>query len=321
MLGGSTTIVPVSGGVEAAADGHDDAAEFVGREGFNPKFLKAGAIETPWPGLPQAVRDGLAAPSDSPKEPFEIRYTHFGVKYSATDKLPIMTAVNIDGAKSVRIKRENDKWFTDGRIKLELQLGAANFKDLEIDRGHMVRREDPNWGDATVAQQANDDTFHYVNAAAQHSRLNQGKTLWQGLENYILDSSRTYGFAACVFTGPVLGPADNIIDGARVPEEFWKVVVTLDESGKKLHATAYLLSQGQLIRDLMEKRSRVEAMEGVVLGEYRTFQIAIEDLAAATEYDFSAYVEADPLRRPKGVEAADDGPRFVPLDDLSSIQM
>ena len=33
--------------------------------------------------------------------------------------------------------------------------------------------------------------------------LNQGKQLWQGLENYILDNARTKGFRACVFTGPV----------------------------------------------------------------------------------------------------------------------
>ena len=321
VLAGSTTSVPVSGAVEAAPDGHHDAAMFADRQGFDPAFLKEGAMETPWPALPDAILAGLAAPSDTPKEKFEIRYTHFGVKYSGADKLPIMTAVNIDGASSVRIKRANDKWFTDGRIKAELQLAAHNFADLEIDRGHMVRREDPNWGDQATASQANADTFHYVNAAAQHSRLNQGKSLWQGLENYILDSSRTFGFRACVFTGPVLGDEDNVIDGARVPEEFWKLVATLDETGTKLHATAYLLSQGQLIRKLMEDRSRVEAMEGVVLGEYRTFQIAIEDLAEATGYDFSAYVAADPLARPKGVEAADDGPRFLPIDDLGSIQL
>ena len=36
-----------------------------------------------------------------------------------------MTAVNIDGAHSVRIKRGNDKWFTDGRISPEVQLAFA----------------------------------------------------------------------------------------------------------------------------------------------------------------------------------------------------
>jgi endonuclease G len=165
-----------------------------------------------------------------------------------------------------------------------------------------------------------------VNAAAQHSRLNQGKELWQGLENYILDSARTHDFKACVFTGPVLrDPEDDeeeiVLDGAVVPAEFWKVVVTLDASDMALHATAYLLSQGQLIRKLLEKRGRRESLEGMVLGAYRTFQVAISDLGEATGHDFGAYVGADPLRRMRsGQEALERGePVFVPLDQEGDI--
>jgi endonuclease G len=324
VLARTTTAVPVgmpSGGgggegAEGPDDGHHDADFFRGRQGFAKRFLADG-VETPWPGLPARTRDNLAVPSDEPREPGELRYTHFGVKYSVVDKLPIMTAVNIDGAATIRIKRGKDRWFSDGRIAAEVQVGSENFHDAEIDRGHMVRREDPNWGDDTIARQANGDTFHYVNAAAQHSLLNQGKALWQGLENYILDNSRTHGFRACVFTGPVLADDDEVIDGARVPQEFWKLVATLDEQGKRLRATAYLLSQGQMIRDLMERRSRTEANEGVVLGEYRTFQIALSDLADATGYDFSDYLGADPLG--PGVDEAANTVRFVPLARLSDV--
>ncbi len=188
------------------------------------------------------------------------------MKYCARRKIPVMTAVNIDGARTVRIKRGDDQWFTDGRIPRDIQLGQANFADPQIDRGHMVRREDPNWGEPAEAQRANDDTFHYVNAAPQHASLNQGKTLWQGLENYILDSARTQGLQACVFTGPVLRRDDEedevVIDGAVVPREFWKLVVTLDAHDQGLHATAYLLSQGELIRRLLETRNRREGLEG-----------------------------------------------------------
>lgn len=76
--------------------------------------------------------------------PNELRYMHFGVKYSETLKTPLITAVNIDGAAAVRIKRGDDKWFADERIPRSIQLGSQNFQDAEIDRGHMVRREDPN---------------------------------------------------------------------------------------------------------------------------------------------------------------------------------
>jgi endonuclease G len=318
LKGVSTQVAVPKGEIEGLADGSHDAAHFNGRKGFDTSFLDNGRAKTPWPKLSASLEAGIAKPSDGPNEPGELRYTHFGVKYSGPHRLPLMTAVNIDGAKAVRIKRGNDRWFFDGRIDKSMQLGSANFADALIDRGHMVRREDPNWGDEAVARLANDDTFHYVNAAAQHSHLNQGKQLWQGLENFILDNSRTHGFQACVFTGPVVSDELEEIDGATVPMEFWKLVATLNEDGSKLRATAYLLSQGQLIRNLMEDRARTEAMEGVVLGEYRTFQIAVADLAEATGYDFSDYEKADPLA-PGTEEGADRMPRFVPLespDDL-----
>lgn len=317
-------------GRNEAKDGRHGPEWFSKRQGFDSKFLKtentAQTLATPWPGLPPDLAGTLAEPGDSPKEPNELRYTHFGVKYSQTFKLPLMTAVNIDGGAAVRIKRSTDRWFADERIPLKVQLGESNFKDAEIDRGHMVRREDPNWGTVQEAEQANFDTFHYVNAAAQHSRLNQGKALWQGLENYILDNARTHGFKACVFTGPILRDADSedeemVIDGAVAALEFWKLVVTLDAQGEALHATAYVLSQGQLLRKLMEKRSRRETQEGFQLGPYRTFQVAIGDLADATGYDFKAYAASDPLTRiAAGQEAVAQGePVFLPIATLDQI--
>jgi endonuclease G len=306
------------------ADGHHPAEFFRGRKGFSTRFLLADSgrvVETPWPGIEPSLAAGLAKPSDRPREPRELRYQHFGVKYSGALKVPLMTAVNIDGGRSVRIKRGRDQWFTDGRIPREVQLGSANFADELIDRGHMVRREDPNWGQPAIAERANYDTFHYVNAAAQHGLLNKGKTLWQGLENYILDSGRTHGFRLCVFTGPVIGDEDETIDGAPVPMEFWKLVATLDTENQALSATAYLLSQGQMIRKLVQDRRRTEGLEGARLGEFRTFQLAISDLGAATGHDFSAYVDADPLKRPSTESLESAAPRVVPLDTLGDIRL
>ena len=316
--------------VEAASDGVHPPEFFGERAGYDPDFLEGG-LAAPWPGTPAGVESGLARPSDEdPGRPFEVRYTHFGVKYHLARRQPLITAVNIDGEHPVRIKRTGDKWFRDARIPLEAQLTRRDYDDPEIDRGHMVRREDPNWDPAATgptdvtqrAKLANDDTFHYTNSALQHSRMNQGKELWQGLENYILDSARTEGFRACVFTGPIFRADDpELAPGLPVPQEFWKLVVMPKAGGTELHATAYLLSQGELIRDLLEKRSRVEGLEGFVLGPYRTFQVAISDLAEGTGLDLAHYVEADPLRANAiGAEAIATGePVFVPLDSLARI--
>ncbi|MEH0198824.1 DNA/RNA non-specific endonuclease [Caulobacter sp. CCNWLY153] len=302
-----------------AADGVHRKADLKDRGGYDPNFLGAN-LRVPWPELEATVAAGLAKPDDALADrPHELRYTHFGVLFSEALKLPAATAVNIDGEKAVRIKRGDDKWYVDARIDPASQYTAKHYADRAIDRGHMVRREDPNWG--PDANQANFDTFHYTNSAPQHSLLNQGKTLWQGLENYILDNSRTEGFRACIFTGPVLNGDYEYLDeegGVRVPLEFWKVAVMAvkTQDGRDvLHATAYLLSQGQLIRKLLEDRNRSEAVEGFRLGAYRTFQIAIKDLEEATGMNFHDLRNHDPLAATTaGAEAIDSGlPLFVPL--------
>ncbi|MGW6281329.1 DNA/RNA non-specific endonuclease [Kribbella sp. NPDC055071] len=335
LLAGERPVVgrnrgPIEKPSDEAKDGTHAPTFFSGREGYDPSFL-GKKLAAPWPGLDVDTEAELAQPSDGTAgAPFELRYTHFGVKYHRARRQPLMTAVNIDGEHSVRIKRTQDKWFADKRIPADIQLTQADYNDPQIDRGHMVRREDPNWDvaatgidDATqLAKDANADTFHYTNAALQHSQLNQGKQLWQGLENYILDNARTKGFKACVFTGPVLRADDpELVEGLAVPREFWKLVVMPASAGKKLHATAYLLSQGDLIRDLLEKRSRVEAVEGFVLGPYRTFQIAIADLADATGYDLTTYIPADPFGRPRiGDESVSTRePVYAPLDSFEQI--
>lgn len=129
-----------------------------------------------------------------------------------------------------------------------------------------------------------------------HERVTRPVKSRGGLEDYILDSAGTQGFSACVFTGPVNRDDDHeITPGVLLPREFWKLVVMVDADRDRLHATAYLLSQGELIRDLLRGRNRQEANEGFVLGSYRTFQIAVRDLAEATGYDLAPYVDADPL--------------------------
>jgi endonuclease G len=310
-----------AGATEAPADGTHHPDQLSNRGGFDDGFLAAGLPHTPWPVLSPEVTTTLARPSDARTDrPHELRYTHFGVLFSEAHKLPLITAVNIDGAAAVRIKRENDKWWFDGRIPLDLQHGAKAYADRAIDRGHMVRREDPNWGNQ--AMQANDDTFHYTNSAPQHALLNQGRAMWLGLEEHILGSARTHGFKANVFTGPIFDDDDPMFEeGMRVPLEFWKVVVMPSTDHDRLHATAYMLSQGQLIRKLLEDRGRSEATEGFVFGAYRTFQITIADLERGTGYDFGQLRACDPLAiRSAATAAAQEGaPSYLPLESFSDL--
>lgn len=255
------------------------------RQGYDADFLGDGALGVPFPGLGNWKSD--AAPVEGGPG-LELRYHNFSVIQSASRRLPLVTAVNIDGAQTVKLKRKGE-WRLDSRIEKKHQIGNELYANNPFDRGHMVRRRDPGWG--SNAQAAEIDTFHYTNCAPQHEDLNQKD--WVGLEDYVLEAAETRDFRVSVFTGPVFRATDKRLKmGAgtmdvQIPEEFWKVVVMVDVNTGKLSATGYVLSHGPMIRKLVES--------AFVYGSYKTYQVRIALIAAETGLDFGALTMADPM--------------------------
>ena len=315
LIAGETGLVPGTSlppTEDERSDPQRPASHFDGRPGYDPHFLQVADV--PLPRLPADL--DLARPSDdTPDRPHELRYRHFSILYSASCKMPAVGALNIDGARMKPLKRRNLAWAKDMRLPEAIQLGADDYGAPEIDRGHLVRRAATNWGDSMdEAREADADSFHYTVCAPQHLGLNRNPEMWLGLEDYVLTSTATHGFRACVFAGPVFTPDDPPLgtSGASIPLSFWKVVAMLAEAEDgvlRLHATAYLLSQGPLIRDLLDGLGHREAVEGFVFGAYRTYQIRLSDLAHLTGYDFSSLPAADPMAR--RVERAES--RVVPV--------
>ena len=68
------------------------------------------------------------------------------------------------------------------------RLSTENALRRALDRGHLVRRLDPAWGESkALAKIANDDTFHFTNCTPQHENFNQSRLagLWGQLENAV----------------------------------------------------------------------------------------------------------------------------------------
>ncbi|MEM6354535.1 MAG: DNA/RNA non-specific endonuclease [Pseudomonadota bacterium] len=264
------------------------AAALAGRTGYDPAFLGAEKrVELPALGSRTDDLAPVAGAADG-----VLRYTHFSVLMSKARRLPMLTAVNIDGAKAFSLKRKGS-WNTDGRIDPAHQIDNRLYKHNPLDRGHMVRRKDPGWGESREeAQQGERDTFHYTNCAPQHKDLNQCD--WVGLEDYILEAAETKDFKVSVMTGPVFREEDKRLkaqpgaEDVQIPEAFWKIAVMVRADTGALSATAYLLTQGEMIRDLTEA--------AFVLGEYKTYQVKVSRIAALTGFDFSALEAHDPLR-------------------------
>jgi endonuclease G len=244
--------------------------------GYNEAFLGAG-YDVPLPGLGSDRAGDVLTLSDGSTI---LDYTHFSLIMSRSRKQAIVTAVNIDGSDAREIKRTKDVWYFDPRIGEDDQYGPELYESNDLDRGHLVRRLDPVWGDD--AERANEDTFHFTNCSPQHKNLNQ-KT-WLNLEDYIAKNAKKYGLKVNVFTGPVFRSDDRVYRGKyRIAAEFWKVVAMVKDDGN-LSATAYIQTQKNLIDNLE-----------FAYGSYRTYQVPVATIEDLTGLDFGNLRAHDPL--------------------------
>ncbi|MFF1506721.1 DNA/RNA non-specific endonuclease [Streptomyces sp. NPDC058326] len=228
-------------------------------------------------------------------------YTHFTVVFRPDRRLAAATAVCVEGRELLEDVPRDDVWVFDPRLPEELQAGDEIYRNNSLDRGHLVRRLDPVWGPTAVAVRANRDTFHFTNAAPQADVFNQGRQLWQGVENHLLDHAAVFDRRLAVLTGPVLHDSDPPYRGIQVPMRFWKVAAFLQDG--VLAAAAYVLDQSpDLSRDA--ERALLGATPGAPppLGPFRTYQVPVSDVAEITELEFGPLPDVDvmpPARAPE----------------------
>lgn len=259
--------------------------------GYDASFL---GIEVPLPDAAAATERADAA---------LLGYAHFSVRLDRARRLALVTGVNIDGARLVELERGGERWRLDERIPADWQAGPVIYADNDLDRGHLVRRRDPVWGEPDGAAQAESDTFHYTNAAPQAAGFNQSKELWLGLEDHVLAYADANRLRLSVFTAPVLESDNPPYRGIRVPLRFFKIVAW--RSGAALAAAGFVLDQTPLVDTREARRAAPGAGEWPEvpdLGPYRTFQVPIADIAALTGLDLGPLVAAD--RMPRTVAAA-----------------
>jgi endonuclease G len=238
-------------------------------DGYDPGFLT-----TPLP-LPRPAQGA-----------HRLDYPRFTVLLDPQRRLAIATGVNIDGSRLLDLPRAGD-WRLDPRIGEEAQTGPAVYARNDLDRGHLVRRRDPGWGEAADARAAMEATFFYPNAAPQASGFNQSKQLWLGLEDHVLAYAESTAQRISVFTAPVLGDDDPPYRGIRIPLRFWKVAAWRGPGG--LAAAGFVLDQSELVD------TRDGLLAAPPLGAFRTFQVPVAGIAALTGLDLGPLPEADAL--------------------------
>jgi endonuclease G len=309
---GPGTVVPLV--AAEALEKIDIDTDYSDREGYNPAFLGCGNRRVPLPQMTAAMARDAAVnhePADGASK-YELPYHHYSVVLNAKRRLAFFTAVNIDSTQEKNLgKREQDKWIFDKRVESRLQIGNGWYAK-PFDRGHLVRRLDPAWGRTkAIAKAANDDTFHFTNCSPQHSRFNQGKGLWQGLENYLLDTATKEDRRISVLTGPIFEANDPVYDEVQVPKRFWKVAAWMRSDGT-MGAAGFIVSQEELLAAM--------GLEATAEQVARTFQARISQIEKETKLDFGTLRTMDTFRRVAApLEAAEAA--LVELGAFEQIQL
>jgi endonuclease G len=315
---GSATTLPVAAPVKDTQS-NDSETKYVveqaldpnykNRNGYEPGFVTAAGFKIELTDLLEGQKEKLAPLLNvTADNKHYLHYYNFSVAINKHRRLCMMTAVNIDGNRLNPIKRENTKWILDPRMDEKYQTGPTVYDKNDLDRGHMVRRLDPVWGDH--AEAANDDTFNFSNSTPQHKNLNQ-KT-WLSLENYILEGAGSQGVKASVFTGPVFSEGDIPYRGVLLPLQFWKVAAMIKKDGTP-SVTGYMLKQPDEIDDFRIK----EGIREDGFGQFKTFQVPLQKIANLTGIAFDLFNKYDPLNGVDFKEAT----KFIEIESSIDIKL
>ena len=254
-----------------------------------------------------------------------------------TDSPGLQEAIDAAEAEAAEA---SDTWFDDPRLAPGEFAGADIYASQIIagfpsgmgrtarmfQRGHLVRRLDPAWGDETAARGGEADSFHYTNACPQVGFFNQGSApattpasgggkLWRSVENYVLRNAVADAQRITCFTGPVFAAADRAFRGIKVPGSFWKIAVWVE--GGKLRSLAMIADQTPVISVWPESigSESVAAAEAFQdpgeLLQVADFLSTIAEVEQLTSLDFGNAVRAADVRKGKSkhrVDSAGDLP-------------
>jgi len=266
----------------------DPIESYANRIGYREDFLGTGVKLVPPPSLAHwEGPDRIVYRLDDSSQ-YLLTYEHFSVAVSRERRMPLFSAVNINGSTcKSRVARSN-VWKLDPRIPAKSQILTECYGregDGYFSRGHMTRREDAKWGPAPSARRAEADSFHVTNAVPQAQSFNA--PIWLRLEDRLLKHARADGMKISVITGPVFADDDLEMFEVRVPRRFWKVIAFIHDDTHRLSLTGYIASQAEQVADLRQVQ--------FVFGRYRGWQVPIRQIARLSDLDFDRCVRADVL--------------------------
>ncbi len=265
-----------------------------GCRGYQSDFL---GIDIPLPEPTKGLYKFIAKIDNT--DSVVLKYYHYSVLLHKIRKMPVISAINVDGDLKKRkdLTERKDVWLRDNRISYDIQLNDQHYKKSGFDRGHMSRREDANWGrTAEDAKRNADVTCMHTNACPQVAALNQSKKrgLWGNLEKIVLEKGASVekGKTAkiSVFNGPIFDANDPVYKDIQVPMTFYKIILWLTDKGD-VKATAFKLSQVDLVDNIDFEQIDIDKNF-----EFKEFQCSIVSLQKDTKLDFTDIIKYDTFK-------------------------
>jgi len=290
----------------------ENAIDYSDCKGYIADFL---GVHIPMPKPKKKIQHLVSKLKNS--NDIVLDYYHYSVIHHAIRKMPVISAINVDGDPAKRLDEfeRKDIWLRDNRIDYDVQLDDKFYAKSGFDKGHMSRREDADWGDsAELAKKYADMTCMHTNACPQVPAINQSKKggLWGKLEILLLEKgagTQQGEFAKIsVFNGPVFAETDSVYKSVQIPMDFWKIILWLGDDGKP-KATGFLLSQTTLVGDI-----DFEALDIHQNLEFKPFQVSIKSLEKLTQLDFSAIKKFDTFK-------ASDSSKPIKLETVAEVEM
>ena len=195
-----------------------------------------------------------------------IDYTHFSLVLNKVKRFPFWVGWNVDGGNIKRISRSGSRFIYDSNIPIEFQVGDELISGNRLDRGHVARRADLLWGDFEEAKKANKDSFFFTNITPQMENFNQSQKggLWGGLEDAVFEETDVENLKVSLFAGPVLRNDDREFRQIKIPREFWKVIVFVEN--QVLKTKGFLLTQN------------LDELEVFDLDPFKIYQVALAEI-------------------------------------------
>jgi endonuclease G, mitochondrial len=209
-----------------------------------------------------------------------VNYTHYSLAINKVRRFAFWVAWNIDGGGIKKISRKGIPFSIDPNIPGEFQVGEELYAGNRLDRGHIARRADLLWGTLSEAGKANKDSFFFTNIAPQMDDFNQsGKGgLWGRLEDAVFDNTDVENLKVSLIGGPVFREDDREFRDVKLPKEFWKVIVFVED--KKLKAKGFLLTQN------------LDPLELLELDQFKVHQLGLTEIEERCGLTFSASLKA-----------------------------